>query len=208
MPRYLSALVLGFVVTAALAGDDDFVKQPYVEVGDCWTYRRTSVSMNDKSVHDYTSCVTYIDYSKDVIFAVASTGGDGSDHTFTTEWNPVINEYAIRAKTHFLKFPLHVGDKYSFDEDYQLAESVEKKRKRKWDMKVVGWDDVTVPAGTFRAMRIEGIGIGTAMNARHSQPQKRVTIWYVPEVNRDVKTIWTRNSDTVVLELTQYRLNK
>jgi hypothetical protein len=204
IPRYISALILGFVVTAALAGDDDPVKQPYVEGGDCWTYRVTSSLKQDK-VGNYNLCVTYVDKVKNVILAVrTSFGGREIDETFSAEWNPVTNAKAVRPSgTHFLKFPLHVGDTYSFEADSEHMDSPEQERKRRWDMKVVGWEDVTVPAGTFHAVRIEGIGI----NAKRRSPNQK-TIWYVPEVNRDVKTISVQRSGTFVHELTQYRLNK
>ncbi len=78
-------------------------------------------------------------------------------------------------------------------------------------MKVVGWEDVTVPAGTFRAVRIEGTTLLPHVSAsgRLLQPrQSQLTIWYVPEVNREVKRIYDNGRDTDVRELTQYRLNR
>ncbi len=95
------------------------VKRPYVEVGDCWTYRWSYPTKKNKPYSDHTLCVTHVDYSKDVILAVSSMGGDGSEYSYTSEWNPVADRRAVRSKAQFLKFPLHVGDTYSFDEDYQ-----------------------------------------------------------------------------------------
>lgn len=181
------------------------VIRPYVEVGDCWSYHSTSsVQKKDDWLNYYALCVTYVDYSKDVIFAVASSGGEGTDFTFTTEWNPVTTPDVIkRSGTHFLKFPLHVGDTHSFDEEYRLKQSPERERTTRWSMKVVGWEEVIVPAGTFRAVRIEGIGIGEGVRSRN-----QVTIWYVPEVNRYVKHISDTPSRRVVQELTSYHLRR
>lgn len=186
------------------------VRRPYVEVGDCWTYRKTDPANKKKRVYDYTSCVTYVDKSKDVIFAVDSTGGVGTDHTYTIDWNPVVDQHTVRSETHFLKFPVHVGDTYSFEVDYRNTNHPLENRKRKWDMKVVGWEDVAVPAGMFRAVRIEGIGIGgrASGTGNFSPTRHQVTIWYVPEVNREVKRIHNNGALTVVHELTQYRLNR
>ena len=183
------------------------VKRPYVEVGDCWSYRQTTNRKQDKPVNDYTMCVTYVDYGKSVILVTSSHGGEGENQTFTTEWNIVTDPRSVRTSpTRFLKFPLHVGETYSFESSYRNSNSAEIERKKKWDMKVVGWEDVIVPAGKFRAVRIEGIG--TNADGRPARQQTQETIWYVPEVNRKVKDIRVNSSGTDVQELTQYRLNR
>jgi hypothetical protein len=187
------------------------VKRPYVEVGDCWSFRTTSVSKQGSTqgsrVVDYTFCVTYVDYTKDVIIGVASSGGEGRSYTFTTEWNPLTAEgTAIWTGGRYLKFPMHVGETYSFDADFRFHKSVERIHAAKWNMEVVAWEDVTVPAGAFRALRIEGIGIVDA--GTPSQYQHSISYWYVPELNQVVKYISAIPSETSVQELTQYRMNR
>ena len=183
------------------------VKRPYVEVGDCWSYRQTTNHKQDTLVNDYTLCVTYVDYGTNVILSTLSSGAKEQYQTFTAEWNIVTDRRTVRTSpTRFLKFPLHVGETYSFESSYRNSDSAEIERKSKWDMKVVGWEDVIVPAGKFRAVRIEGIG--TNADGRPARQQTQETIWYVPEVNRKVKDIHVNSSGTSVQELTQYRLNR
>jgi hypothetical protein len=211
MARYLSALVLGFGITAALAGDDDPVKQPYVEVGDCWTYRTAYTSKPDRP-GGHKLCVTYVDREKNLILVVARTnGGREVDLTYTGEWTAIAGFRNVSTlASHELKFPLRVGDAYSFVHEYHRKSDEQVWGRTHYDMKVVGWEDVTVPAGTFRALRIEGIGVGRGMRGTQARPfEHRTTIWYAPEVNRKVKSIIFRSSKNITVEeLVEYSLKK
>ena len=54
--------------------------------------------------------------------------------------------------------------------------------------KVVGWERIVVPAGEFRALKIELSGYGRRLDRPGSQPAAaRWRIWYAPEVKRPVK---------------------
>jgi hypothetical protein len=55
-------------------------------------------------------------------------------------------------------------------------------------IKVVAWEDVEVPAGKFRALKIECEGTYQRLDTRAGGWLRR-EIWYVPEVKRWVK--WT-----------------
>lgn len=211
MPRYLSALAFFFVVTAALAGDDDPVRLPYVEVGDCWTYRAKD-SLDQPNWSSSKSCVTYVDKSKNLIFTVLKTQkGRERDRTFTSEWNPISTARSVFLKApRYLQFPLHVGDAYSCDDEYRQKRNEQGWARVQYDIKVVGWDDVTVPAGSFRALRIEATGTGRRLDRTNAKPfRHQLTIWYVPAVNREVKRIFSSTSGRESIhELTEYSLNK
>jgi hypothetical protein len=60
--------------------------------------------------------------------------------------------------------------------------------RHKRHVKVVGWEEVTVPAGTFRALRIEAEGPFERVDMPIVGTAKEV-MWYVPQVKRYVK--WT-----------------
>ena len=58
-------------------------------------------------------------------------------------------------------------------------------------LRVLGWERVTVPAGTFDALRIEKL-----VDYRHPDffrylPERVDTLWYAPEVGRWVQREWT-----------------
>jgi len=59
---------------------------------------------------------------------------------------------------------------------------------RRYDMKVMGWEKVEVPAGTFDAARLEG-------TLRYVEPEKtsfeiRYTLWYAPAARQVVRVLW------------------
>ena len=52
-----------------------------------------------------------------------------------------------------------------------------------WSVSVQGWEDVTVPAGTFRAIRIDL----KRTNSGGRRTVKQETLWYAPAVKRHVR---------------------
>jgi hypothetical protein len=77
------------------------------------------------------------------------------------------------------------------------------------EYRVVAYEDVTVPAGTFMAYKIE-------FNQTHlsgiysTTGKKKAYIWYSPEIKREVKVVYEGlewGAKTVSFELASYRLN-
>ena len=56
-------------------------------------------------------------------------------------------------------------------------------------VKVVGWEDVVVPAGKFRALKVEAKGTIQRLDAAWSG-WNRYDVLYVPEVKRWVKSTY------------------
>ncbi len=75
---------------------------------------------------------------------------------------------------------------------------------------MTGWEEVIVPAGTYRALKLEGYG----PYVRLDQPGSgwsRFGYWYVPEVKRFVKQTWetgtgapTSPDTNLVIELLEF----
>ncbi len=89
------------------------------------------------------------------------------------------------------QYPLRVGGKYDvsfshnrpdgFDNDFSAT------------VKVVGWETVTVPAGTFKALKIEMYGYWThslGVMAGSGRADFKGIWWFVPEVKRHVLYLW------------------
>src|SRR5260370_11907006 len=76
--------------------------------------------------------------------------------------------------------------------------------KEEVEGKVVGWEQVTVRAGPYKAMRVE---INDRLIGRAGAADLiSVTYWYAPEVNRFVKFHYQSNSEgTVDAELVSYK---
>ena len=87
MSRSLVFAALGIVSIFALADDSEPVKKPYVEPGDCWSYRADNMNYNGP-IEDYELCVTFVDVVKDVILAVIAKIGAGGLRCIRSMFSP------------------------------------------------------------------------------------------------------------------------
>lgn len=114
-----------------------------------------------------------------------------------------------------MSFPLSVGKAWTVEYSEDNPNRAHKNEHFKTTFKVTGWEDVTVPAGTFHALKIEGDGNWTATMAPavngaaatrvdaagttavvQTQRQTATTssgrlykgFWYVPSIKRWVKS--------------------
>lgn len=84
-----------------------------------------------------------------------------------------------------LRFPLSPGKSWSFD--YSLRSQPGREIKISQTATVRGWETVTVPAGSFRALRVEHAGRYTANEGGYSWSGTiRETCWYAPSARRMV----------------------
>jgi hypothetical protein len=81
--------------------------------------------------------------------------------------------------------------------------------------RAIGWDTVSVPAGTFKALRVElnSSRTASASSAAQSAPSRiRYVLWYAPEAKRTVKhvrTVFTADGGRVAedtYELAKYNV--
>jgi len=159
--RASCAVQCAAIVSAAAAGDDPAsVKPPYVEVGDCWSYRASRL-FHHGWIREYRECVTHIDRSKNLVLALATVKEDGREieTSYSLEWaesTPIDGRYN-EPPASFLRFPLNVGDKYKVAFGAVNTQGFGSNvRQVTYDMEVIGWEEVAVPAGKFRALRIDG----------------------------------------------------
>lgn len=131
-----------------------------------------------------------------------------------------------KSTQHPLSFPLRVGESWTADWVDPTRHGNQLKVHVHTTYKVVGWEDVTVPAGTFHALKIEnngsadadilipsvaqstavgGGGSGTAVS--HAQAGGRGVmhrkvfslIYYVPEVKQMIKTVDEQYNESEVM---------
>jgi hypothetical protein len=99
----------------------------------------------------------------------------------------------------WLQWPLEVGRSYQFDVNFQ-------EQVQTWKGKAVAWEEVEVPAGKFKALRLEYERSGSNRNAASE------TIWYAPDAKVVVKRIQARpggqrSRDITTTELLAYKFN-
>jgi hypothetical protein len=187
--------------------DSESVKRPYVEVGDCWTFRSENLNYRGR-IERFEECVTFVDYDKDAILVVDKIqDGRELDLSYSTSWDPHNGVTGMTSKSGFrlLRFPLRIGDSYVTESDISVPQSGFSSQVT-LNVKVVGWEDVTVPAGTFRAIRVEANGTQVRLD-RPGTASVKIKTWYSPVANRRIKYDYESGSTNFVNELSSYRLN-
>jgi len=210
MPRSIASFVLSLLSVAAIAADDQAVRAPYVEPGDCWSYREEN-KRNRDSIGNFKLCITFVDKTKDLIigFKTLESSSREFDVTYTLEWGYIttLTGLLFTPPNRIFKFPLRAGDEYPINSEFRQARRGPNVGRIAVKMKVLGWESVTVPAGTFRAMKVEGRGTFERYDQKRTG-SLILTFWYVPEVNNYVK--FTREEEPdfrTTEELTGYKLN-
>jgi len=177
---------------AVAADESSPVAKPEVKEGDRWTYRRTNHLLNRVV---FTRQDRVVSTGPDEILVVSRQGANESDAFFTSQWGSiVIGGTTFIPRAEFFKFPLAVGAAYNTE--YETANKGSRARSRfEFAVKVVGWEDVEVPAGKFRALKLEANGnyVRIDPGARFGG-MARFRFWYVPEIKRWAKTTYEEGS--------------
>jgi len=161
------------------------VAKPEVKVGDRWTYRRTD-NLTNAASFTYENRVESTGPDEILVVSKRRDRAGEIDNFFTSEWNAMaLGELTLIPRTSFFRFPLKVGP--SYETAYETARKGSQARSKvEVTFKVVGWEEITVPAGKFRALKIEGRGSFLRLDQRGGGWNK-FDFWYVPEVKRWVK---------------------
>jgi len=185
----LALLVLSWAVPswaqAPLRAD-----RPVLKVGDSTVFQDLDVRTGE--TRDTTFVIVKIDPDRIVNRASGSTSGE---RTFTRDFNPIeVKAGEAVASIYkpfwpYLQFPLEVGRTWEIPFDVVVA-ARPADRIAEWQMKarVVSIEPVTVPAGTFRAFRIEYEGSYTTHEGNKSWTGTHKEIaWFATELSRIVK---------------------
>jgi hypothetical protein len=182
---------LSFAQSAAPATTD----APAIKVGDSWTFDRTDPS---KSAKLYTSAMTATAVGDGGIRIESkrTDNGQTSTLTHTKELNLVSTEISGGKAAYdpyyaSFAFPLEVGKTWERENTYTRTYESDRKVVAKLSGKVIGWEKVTVPAGTFDALRIEVKSKYNGQNMRGRWfGQSTDTIWYAPSARLYVKWLF------------------
>ncbi len=208
-PRKMAIIALSAMSAVAFASDVAPIKVPYIEVGDCWTFQTENL-VNRGPVDAYEECITFVDRNKNVLLAVAKLkDGREIDTSYTFDMASISSMDGMISPggAQFIKFPAKAGDSYSVAFEFRRAILGAMAGKSMFDMEIVGWEDVSVPAGTFRALKFEGRGMVHRYDI-NAKGKQEMTFWYAPEIGRAIKLIYRSPAISYRRELTAYRLNK
>ena len=101
-------------------------------------------------------------------------------------------------------FPLYPGKTWVNDFDWYMKGAAPSKGKGEDRGRVIGWEDIQVPAGTFHALKVEVVTrfSGTGGMADEST----LDYWYSPKINRFVKFDYRSYYEgEIVTELVKYQ---
>jgi hypothetical protein len=204
-----SALLVLLAGLPSLAGAQDAARvvKPEIRKGDRWTYR--SVNLPGPGTHEIEHQVTFSD-GKSILVVNTFKGSDREiDTSWTAEWNAVkpLGEIVFRPDSGVFRFPLRVGDRYDVNYDLLRPQRSEADSTTTGTVAIVGWEEVEVPAGRFRALRLE-MDTLVRPTGRPKGFQRKLTYWYVPDVRRWVKSRITTPQLDASEELLSYKLNE
>ena len=215
MKTYFLALL---ALTPAAMAAAQSIDQPAIASGDRWIYRQTTEKGQGWNQTSEEMQVTRVTASS--LYITTKTAGStlaSRDIVVGRDWSRVrdVNgkETTINQP---LSFPLTPGKSWDLSYEEKKPNAAHKLERFENRFVVVGYEDVSVPAGKFRALKIESEGVwhaviepaqtvtqGAQSNSNSttlvSETQKVAerevsgktykAFWYVPEVERWVKSV-------------------
>ena len=188
-------LLIALAFASHSASAQESVPKPGVKAGDTWTYQRFD-KKTDKVPLYYTLTATFSDRGAIHGVYTYSGGRRETDADWTDEWNQVSRSDGgvFNGDSGLFRFPFQVGKEYKVSYDLMLPRRGAFRVFHQRLVKVVGWEEIAVPAGKFKALRIDANGTYQRQD-RSLTGDVTVSYWYVPHVKRWVKvTFQDRNS--------------
>lgn len=211
--KKLVVILVAFLSTAAAAFG---AERPDIKVGDTWTYSRTDLWTNVKDL-EWTDRVVEID-EQTIKTVRERVNGSSATSTYNKELNLLESAESTGAITKYspyrprYKFPLEVGK--SWDGNYKMSiNGGDRQFRYQMDVRVLGTETVTVPAGTFETFKIEMKGYYNAVRGTGSwSGSTKYIYWYSPDVKASVKinyedTTGVRQYNKLRYELVRYSVN-
>jgi hypothetical protein len=178
-----SALRSANILPVSPAEMPDQVSAPTLRTGDWWAYiqrdQLTGLETNRGRFH-----VTRV---TDAGYQIREEWQQGGVVTafYNRDLNPV-RTYNLSFTPAFprFSFPLFIGKSWQAD---VVRSDVPPKQfgtlRQQVNGSVGGWDRITVPAGTFTAVRIDLTIVWRDTDAASARGSSRETVWYVPTIN-------------------------
>ena len=188
---------------------------PTFEPGDSWTYENVKNNKGTvRASHDTMTVTRVDDRLLSVELRSAGSEAPGRELLANPDWSRTRSvDGRLTTVNRPLAFPLSPGKSWSIDFTENTPADRRHSRERiEMTYKVAGWEEVAVPAGTFRALRVEGDGkwtvelppntltqagrgadggrfVATTRQGNRLVSGRQIfTFWYAPEVHRWVRS--------------------
>jgi hypothetical protein len=174
----LTLLPLGVLAQAAP------VQRPELKVGDRW-----KMEVQDPLTKMIRTTIEEVVVSLDATKIGVTI--DGQPGTVSPDLT-VLDYYRVSYDNGYqwLRFPLEPGKKWDFKTQWTAKQSGASGRSQ-FDVEVLSRESITVPAGTFEALKLRAKGY---MNAdRGGTWSVTMTYWYAPQAKKIVRSEWRDN---------------
>lgn len=181
--RWISIVVCAAGLTgSALCNAQPVAEKPDVQLGDLWVFRQIGTEMGKAVDRRWWRRVAELLPGGTMRVEPVYIG----QAVFDESWNP---RYSTRSDYPLdFKFPLRVGGEWSFS-------SSQGEHFQDGHHRVVAYETITVPAGTFDCFRLEGVSIYNEKTWKVNYSDTwRMTRWYCPRVKYIAKWHIERNS--------------
>jgi len=177
-----AVLAFAALVSPTLAQTAD---RPVIKPGDRWQFVEYYGIASNEPNRDW------------IVTAVTSSRIEGTENgeplMLTPELNVLDSPRSKYSNSKALSFPLGLGTQWRYATEW-LFKVTGSKGSSITDVKVVGHEKISVPAGDFEAFKLVSTTSMQGMSVKNSRIEGEVnsTYWYAPEARAVVKSI-TRN---------------
>jgi len=196
------------------------IVQPTVQPGDSWTYRTTTEQRPNvwKQVHSESAVVRNSGARMLIRNTEVGSTNPPTEILINSDWSRFRSIAGQETQVNRpFAFPLAAGKTWDLEyTDDHPSNANHKTEKRQFHYRAVGWEDIEVPAGKFKAFKVESDGtwigevapkvaasIGTTTSAEGSSTAAQTVnvtartvtgrmyhaAWYAPQVKRFVETV-------------------
>ena len=194
-------LVLLIVFLPAMVFAQDKIEAPVWNVGDKWVFTAGAIEIVNADQKSYALkfsddiCILERQGLNEIILDKSTL-----NRIYALEGNKRKKYTWGRAK--ILNFPIFTGKKwesaYSGTALYGLANSLRETCDENESFKILGWEDIDVPAGKFKTFKMEYIRATVRCTYAPALDVKRTTFyWYSPEAKYFVKAKYDFRSEMV-----------
>jgi len=166
-------LILSFTLlgVARLCVGQPVAEGPVYKVDDYWKFRHTSTDTTVPGKKRTTWSRKIVEVHQDGLRVIAQ---DGKLRAYDPAMNPIQEEYSENSRI-LVRYPLKVGLEWNYNRKFSDSSLTDEKGKAK----VVAFESVTVPAGTFDCYRVD---VKTEMNYKAYRKINFFSRWYCPRI--------------------------
>ena len=168
------------------------VERAEPKVGNTWTYAVLD-PLSRAQTSEFVVTTMSIDDSQIKTEVKTSSGSTGISITDRDGRVIADTQRAYTPPKQTYSYPLEVGKKWEYSTTFPYPACGTSRIDIKAE--VVGWETVTVPAGTYRALRVDHSGY---WNNCYGSDRHTEKYWYVPALKADVKVeiVWGTRGGT------------